>query len=110
LYSSGIESLEGTGLAGGGPRSRLNRKRLLKWLSKVDLVLAALVVVLMLHLDGAFSRKVAPSPSAGNGPRPIGLAQMVEARFIDMPNLEAAPRHDPAPPRDRPGFHHDPQW
>ena len=68
-------------------------KRLLKWLTKIVLVLvlAALVVVLMLYLDGVFSRKVAPRPSAGNGPTPIGPAQLVEARFIDIPNMEQAP-------------------
>ena len=68
-------------------------KRLLKWLSKIVLVLvlAALVVVLMLYLDGAFSRKVAPRASEGNGPAPIASAQLVEARFIDIPNLEQAP-------------------
>jgi RND family efflux transporter MFP subunit len=68
-------------------------KRSPKWLTKIVLALglAALVVVLMLYLDGVFSRKVAPRPAAGNGPAPIGPAQLFEAKFIDIPNLEQAP-------------------
>lgn len=64
-----------------------------KWLSRIllGLVLAALVVVLMLYLDGVFSRKVAPRASSGGGPSPVASAQLVEARFIDIPNLEQAP-------------------
>jgi RND family efflux transporter MFP subunit len=68
-------------------------KRLRIWLSKIVLllVLAALVVVLLLYLDGAFNRKVAPSGSADNGPASVGSAQLVEARFIDIPDSEQAP-------------------
>jgi RND family efflux transporter MFP subunit len=64
-----------------------------KWLSKIVLVLvlAALVVVLMLYLDGFFSPKAARRPLAGNGLRPIASAQLVEAKFIDIPNYEQAP-------------------
>ena len=66
---------------------------MLKWLPKTVLVLAlaALVVVLMLYLDGFFNRKVAPGPSAGGIPRPIASAQMVDADFIDIPSFEQAP-------------------
>ena len=64
-----------------------------KWLSKIllGLVLAVLVVVLMLYLDGAFGRKVTPRPLAGSGVAPIASARLVEAKFIDIPNLELAP-------------------
>ena len=64
-----------------------------KWLAKtvLALVLAALVVVLMLYLDGVFSRKVTPRPGSANGSASIASAQLVEAKFIDIPNLEQAP-------------------
>ncbi len=64
-----------------------------KWLSKIvlALVLAGLVVVLMLYLDGFFSPKAASRPLAGSGPRPVASAQLVEAKFIDIPDYEQAP-------------------
>ncbi len=68
-------------------------KRMLKWLTKIVLVLvlAGLVVVLMLYLDGVFSHKVAPRASSVSGPAPTASVQLVEANFIDIPNLEQAP-------------------
>jgi RND family efflux transporter MFP subunit len=66
------------------------------WLSKILLVpvLAALVVVLMLYLDGFFTPKVAHRPPAGDGvaaTAPVASAQLVEAQFIDVPSVEQAP-------------------
>ena len=67
--------------------------KLPKWLSKIllGLVLAVLVVGLMLYLDGAFGRKVTPRTPAGGGVAPVASSQLVEAKFIDIPNLELAP-------------------
>lgn len=68
-------------------------KRLPKWLTKIVLVLvlAALMVVLMLYLDGVFSRKVVPQALSGSRPASIGTVQLVEAKLIDVPSLEQAP-------------------
>ena len=68
-------------------------KRAGRWLYRIVgvLVLAALVVVLVLYLDGAFSRKVTPRSTSGNGPAAPAPAQLVEARFIDIPASEQAP-------------------
>jgi RND family efflux transporter MFP subunit len=68
-------------------------KRLLKWLFKIVamLVLAGLVVVLMLYLDGVFNKKVAPQTPTGPGSAAVGSASLVEATFIAIPNFEQAP-------------------
>ncbi len=55
------------------------------------LVLAALVVVLMLYLDGAFNRKVSPRATSGRSAAASAPAQVVEAKFIDIPSMEQAP-------------------
>ena len=67
-------------------------KRWAKWLSRgvLVLVLAALVAVLMLYLDGAFTHKVATvQPPAGSAP--AEAANLVEARWVDVPTWEQAP-------------------
>ena len=71
---------------------KLSRKTL-KWLPRIILVLAlgALVVVLMLYLDGALSHKVTPGKALDNGPAAAGAAQLVEARFVSIPDVEQAP-------------------
>lgn len=68
-------------------------KRWTKWLSKIALalMLAALVVVLMLYLDGAFSPKVAPGRLTDDGAKKVPAAQLAEAKFIEIPHSEEAP-------------------
>ena len=67
--------------------------KMLKILTRVlmVLVLAGLVVILMLYLDGAFSPKVGPRASAASAPSPAAPATLAEAKFIDVPNVEQAP-------------------
>ncbi|MCE5278908.1 MAG: efflux RND transporter periplasmic adaptor subunit [Planctomycetaceae bacterium] len=66
--------------------------------SVLVLVLAAMVVLLMLYLDGVFSPKVGPETSGQAGPAvaaPAGLGQRisgtVEARMVEIPLSEEAP-------------------
>jgi HlyD family secretion protein len=64
------------------------------WLTKIVLAMAmaALVILLMLYLDGAFSKKVSQqSTSAGEGLAATAPAQLVEVKYIDIPNIEQAP-------------------
>jgi RND family efflux transporter MFP subunit len=67
--------------------------RLLRYSSKVLLavVLAALIGVLMLYLDGAFSRKVEPATSSASKPATATGRNVVEVKLIELPDVEQAP-------------------
>lgn len=68
-------------------------KNLAKWMPRVLLVavLAALVVVLMLYLDGRFSPKVPAHTPAGAATRPVPEVKLVSAKLVSIPGVEQVP-------------------
>lgn len=64
---------------------------LTKWLLRIALVtmLGALVIVLMLYLNGAFTPKV--GPGARSATAPAAPVTLVEAKFVDVPDVEQSP-------------------
>lgn len=64
-----------------------------KWLWKIAMVgaMGALIVVLMLYLDGAFTPKVPAQAPAPAGPASAPAASLAEAAFITVPSVERAP-------------------
>ncbi len=64
-----------------------------KWLSKtvLALVLATMVIVLMLYLDGVFSRKVPPPQAPVVATMPAQVLPLAEAKYVDIPDVEQAP-------------------